>query len=464
MPKGTSSTTISNRWKIVKQIGEGTFGSVHQGVHTETGQVVAIKHMKAKYSSWADCASLKEVRCLKRLSHPNIVKLHDIVLDNSELFLVFEYCQCNLYEYIKHRERPLPETRCRLICYQVLRALTYTHEHGFFHRDLKPENILITPESTSITVKLADFGSCRTLHSQPPFTEYISTRWYRAPECLLTDGHYSYKMDLFALGCILFEILTSKPLFPGKDEFDQITRIHSVLGTPSPAIINRFKKKGSHIQHWNFSLQRGCGLEPLLPGISAGCVDLITKLLAYLPEDRITAKQALRHAWFGDLKSREVKHESSGRKENTGEFVLPKIGNDGKRSSEVQDKVKNNEKRSELVRKKKTEQPKQQYARSNEVKKSLEVKLKPSNQTVTQSKILNTMTVPLSVYPSLPAVNQNKVLARSIYGKPQNIKKKEGLSAFGSLVPKTKKKSGLGGLGGGNSAKFASKYHSLLKL
>lgn len=104
------------------------------------------------------------------------------------------------------------------------------HRKGIFHRDIKPENILIKGN----LVKVADLGSCKGRHSPAPYTDYISTRWYRAPECLMTDGYYNEKMDIWGFGCVLFELITKKPLFPGKDELDQIHKIHNIIGTPKP--------------------------------------------------------------------------------------------------------------------------------------------------------------------------------------------------------------------------------------
>jgi renal tumor antigen len=112
----------------------------------------------------------------------------------------------------------------------------------------QPENILITDDE----LKLADFGSCRGIYSKQPYTEYISTRWYRAPECLLTDGFYNYKMDMWGVGCVFFEVLSLYPLFPGTNELDQVQKIHAILGTPPAETLAKLKKhSNSHID-FNF--------------------------------------------------------------------------------------------------------------------------------------------------------------------------------------------------------------------
>ena len=168
---------------------------------------------------------------MKRLSpHPNIITLLEVLYDEptGRLALVFELMDMNMYEAIKGKRTPLPESRVKQMMYQVLKSIDHMHRNGIYHRDIKPENILITGD----TVKLADFGSCRGIYSKPPFTEYISTRWYRPPECLLTDGYYNHKMDYWGIGCVFFEVLTLTPLFPGTNELDQVHKIHNILGTP----------------------------------------------------------------------------------------------------------------------------------------------------------------------------------------------------------------------------------------
>ena len=154
----------------------------------------------------------------------------------GRLALVFELMEMNFYEAIKGRPNYLPEQRVKHYMYQLLKAIEHMHRNGIFHRDIKPENILLMGD----TVKLADLGSCRGLYSKPPFTEYISTRWYRAPECLLTDGYYGYKMDIWGAGCVFFEILSLFPLFPGNNELDQINKIHNIMGTPPPELLDHF--------------------------------------------------------------------------------------------------------------------------------------------------------------------------------------------------------------------------------
>jgi renal tumor antigen len=142
----------------------------------------------------------------------------------GRLALVFELMECNIYEMIKGKKQTLPEQTIKLHIYQLMKAVDHMHKHGIFHRDIKPENLLVSDG----ILKLADFGSCRGIHSRRPYTEYISTRWYRAPECLLTDGYYGSEMDIWGIGCVLFEVLSLTPLFPGANEADQIDRVHKV--------------------------------------------------------------------------------------------------------------------------------------------------------------------------------------------------------------------------------------------
>ena len=162
-----------NRYRITRSLGDGTYGSVYKAIAVAGGDVVAIKKMKKKYYSWDECIALRELKSLRKLTHPNIVKLREVIRDNDELFFVFEFMERNLYEVLKSRESRLPEASVRNIMFQMLSGLAYMHKHGFFHRDIKPENCLVNGD----VVKIADFGLAREIRSRPPFTEYVSTRW-----------------------------------------------------------------------------------------------------------------------------------------------------------------------------------------------------------------------------------------------------------------------------------------------
>ena len=211
--------------------------------------------------------------------------------------------EMNLYEAIKDRKKYLSERKTKMWIYQTLKALEFMHRNGIFHRDIKPENILLRGDQ----VKLADLGSCKGIYSKPPFTEYISTRWYRSPECLLTDGYYNYKMDIWGLGCVFCEILTLAPLFPGDDEIDEVNKINYIIGSPSEELFQKFIKNSAHSNELKFEYQKGIGIQRYLTHVSPKVVDLINKMLEYDPDKRLTAKECLNHEYFKDLVEQDLK-------------------------------------------------------------------------------------------------------------------------------------------------------------
>ena len=288
--------------------GEGTFSEVLKAQCIKNGKYVAIKCMKNHFDSLDQVNNLREIQALRRLSpHGNVIKLLEVLYDQptGRLALVFELMDMNIYELIRGRRHYVAEERVRTYMYQLVKSMDHMHRNGIFHRDIKPENILITDDS----LKLADFGSCRGIYSKQPYTEYISTRWYRAPECLLTDGYYNYKMDMWGVGCVFFEIVALFPLFPGTNELDQIQKIHSVVGTPSPELLAKMKQRSQHMD-FNFPRKTGSGVEKLIPHCAPECVDLINKLLAYNPDERLSARQALRHPYFREIREMEKRQHA----------------------------------------------------------------------------------------------------------------------------------------------------------
>ncbi len=316
------------KYRLISKKGEGTFSEVIKAQNTKTGTLHAIKCMKTKYESVDQVSSLREIQAIKRLSpHPNVVKLDEVLFDppSGRLALVFELMEGNLYELMKDRSeselQSCSKDTVKSFMRQIFTALDHMHSKGVFHRDIKPENILV--DKGGRRLKLADFGSCRRINGTPPFTEYISTRWYRSPECLLTSGVYGPEMDVWGAGCILFELTTLYPLFPGTDEADQITRIHRVLGTPNKEVIAKLKQHASIHVNFHFPRQEGIGLKKLLPDAESNCLSFLSQCLAYDKSDRITSKKAMEHFYFvGDIQYEISKNKTTN--ESTGGSKLRK--------------------------------------------------------------------------------------------------------------------------------------------
>nr|XP_023417839.1 MAPK/MAK/MRK overlapping kinase isoform X2 [Cavia porcellus] len=255
-------------YKAIGKIGEGTFSEVLKMQSLRDGGFYACKQMKQHFDSVEQVNNLREIQALRRLNpHPNILTLHEVVFDrkSGSLALICELMDMNIYELIRGRRRPLSERKIMLYMYQLCKSLDHMHRNGMFHRDVKPENILIKQD----VLKLGDFGSCRSVYSRQPYTEYISTRWYRAPECLLTDGFYTSKMDMWSAGCVFYEIARSRAM-----SFD-------------------------------FPFKKGSGIPLLTANLSPKCLSLLHAMVAYDPDERIAAHQALQHPYFQEQRASE---------------------------------------------------------------------------------------------------------------------------------------------------------------
>lgn len=282
-----------NRYNVTSKLGDGTYGSVLKAVNRETGDIVAVKKMKKKFFSWQECLQLREIQSLKKLKNPFIVQLKEVVRENDELFLIFEYMDTNLYQFSKERSTHFGESTIQRIMRQVFQGLAFMHKHGFFHRDIKPENLLIKGD----VCKIADFGLARQIRSRPPFTEYVSTRWYRAPEVLLRSPSYNSPIDQWACGCIMAELFTLRPIFPGSSETDEIYKICSVLGSPTKSTWENGIRLAAAM-NFRFPQFTRTSLKTIIPHASDEAIELMRDLLLWNPNKRPTSSQALESPFF----------------------------------------------------------------------------------------------------------------------------------------------------------------------
>jgi hypothetical protein len=210
------------------------------------------------------------------------------------LNLVFEYMEKNLYELMIQRQtKKFNESQIKCVMWQTMQGLAYMHKYGFFHRDLKPENLLVSGD----IIKIADFGLAREIRSLPPYTDYVSTRYYRAPECILKSTNYNSPVDIWALGCIMIEMYNLKPVFIGNTEKEVLFRMCSVLGTPNntnwPEGINLAKKIDL-----KFPASSGTILSQIVPEASKDALDFISEMVKWDPNKRSTAISLLQHQFF----------------------------------------------------------------------------------------------------------------------------------------------------------------------
>ena len=291
---------------MITRLGGGSFADVYKAKEKSTGELVAIKVLKRRYKKWEDCLELRECRSLQKLheeslankpGEENIIKLKQIIFINKTgtLNLVFEYMKTDLLELMKSREpNQLKEDQIRDIMHQTLLGLAFMHKYGFFHRDMKPENLLLIGKK----IKIADFGLAREIRSVPPYTEYVSTRYYRAPECILQFTNYNSPIDIWGLGCIMAEMyLHPQPLFSGANEKEVLFKICSVLGTPTYDTWNEGIQQ-ANIINFKFPTNSGIDLGKIIPGASSEAIDLMKLMLQWDPNKRATAKMLLKHPFF----------------------------------------------------------------------------------------------------------------------------------------------------------------------
>jgi serine/threonine protein kinase len=275
-------------------------------------------------------SALRETAALRELQHPNIVSLLDVVHENGRLVLVFEYLHNDLKRYLAAMDRVGRDVAIPLVksyLQQLMAGVEFCHARRVLHRDLKPDNLLISHDGA---LKIADFGLSRAYDAPSRvYTHEVVTQWYRPPEILLGGHHYSTGVDVWSVGCIFVEMLTCCALFPGDSEIDQLYTIFRTLGTPEEAEwpgVTRLPNYTHNFPKWRrrmwneaeaFTRTRSRNELGVLGA------DLLDKLLIYDPESRISASQALRHAYFDDLAgAREVALDAQAWFESVGACAI----------------------------------------------------------------------------------------------------------------------------------------------
>uniref|UniRef100_A0ACD5VHP3 Uncharacterized protein n=1 Tax=Avena sativa TaxID=4498 RepID=A0ACD5VHP3_AVESA len=301
----------ATRYEVGEVVGKGSYGVVAAAVDNQTGERVAIKKINDVFEHISDATRiLREIKLLRLLRHPDIVEIKHIMLPPSrrefrDIYIIFELMESDLHQVIKANDDLTPEHH--QFFYQLLRGMKYIHAANVFHRDLKPRNILANADCK---LKICDFGLARVSFNDTPsaifWTDYVATRWYRAPElCGSFFAKYTPAIDIWSIGCIFAEMLTGRPLFPGKNVVHQLDLMTDLLGTPSPESISRIRNEKARRYLENMKTKYPVPFSQKFPGVDPMALHLLERLLAFDPSDRPTAEEALEDPYFTGLANSE---------------------------------------------------------------------------------------------------------------------------------------------------------------
>ncbi|XP_060062903.1 mitogen-activated protein kinase 14-like [Ylistrum balloti] len=291
-------------WEVLEKytslvpVGSGAYGQVVSAINLQTNVKCAIKKLARPFQSKIHAKrTYRELKLLKHMNHENIIGLLDVftpqtsLADFDDVYLVTHLMGADLNNIIKTQR--LSDDHVQFLVYQILRGLKYIHSAGIIHRDLKPSNIAVNEDCE---LKILDFGLAR--HTESEMTGYVATRWYRAPEIVLNWMHYSQTVDIWSVGCIMAEMLTSKPLFPGTDHIDQLSRVLSLTGTPDECLLQKISSREARNYISSMPKWSKKPLDEIFLHANKKALNLLDHMLNLDADCRITAELALAHPYL----------------------------------------------------------------------------------------------------------------------------------------------------------------------
>jgi mitogen-activated protein kinase 1/3 len=302
---------VPTRLEFIRKVGSGAYGTVCSFKDTETGDLYAVKKIQSAFDDLVDAKRiLREVKLLRQLKHDNIISIFDMYpppnADFEDIYIVTDLMETDLHRVIYSKQQ-LTDEHFQYFIYQLLRGLKYLHSANVLHRDLKPSNILV---NKNCDLKICDFGLARGFKKEGEednnLTDYVVTRWYRAPEVVLLASEYTKAIDMWSVGCILCELIGRKALFTGKDHLDQIKKIVDILGYPVEEDLHWLPKDGPARRFLQKCPQAtGKAWHELYPRANQTSLGLVNLMLRFDPCSRIDVQEALEHPYFEGLHTPE---------------------------------------------------------------------------------------------------------------------------------------------------------------
>ena len=293
---------ILKRYELLNKQGKGAYGVVFKALDKRTQEIVALKKNFDAFQNSTDAQrTYREVMLLQELNgHENIVRLLNVIRaeNDKDIYLVFEYMETDLHTVI--RAKILESIHKKFIIYQLLKSLKFIHSAGIIHRDLKPSNILI---NSDVNIKVCDFGLARCVGTgkDVQMTDYVATRWYRAPEILLGSTRYTKDADMWSIGCIFGELLGEKPMFPGTSTLNQVNKVLEVTGKPNKVDIASIQSELAATMLESIPIVKTKSIKALFPTANSTELDFLNRLLQFNPTKRMKVEEALRHPYVSEF-------------------------------------------------------------------------------------------------------------------------------------------------------------------